>query len=140
MPFARIRDIRMYYERGGNAGSGRRLLWINGSGGDLRQRLADALEPAFRHCLTQRRLARKMTVDGAVADIERPCDVDDRRFGEPVTAQHVLGDFEDALGCQNHGLIHACTISASAGCALIWIGLAVAVAGSAPNRAAWASR
>jgi 3-oxoadipate enol-lactonase len=37
MPFASIRDIRMYYELGGNPQSGRRLLWINGSGGDLRQ-------------------------------------------------------------------------------------------------------
>ena len=37
MPFASIRDIRMYYERGGNAESDRRLLIINGSGGDLRE-------------------------------------------------------------------------------------------------------
>jgi 3-oxoadipate enol-lactonase len=37
MPFAPIRDIQMYYERGGNAASEQRLLFINGSGGDLRQ-------------------------------------------------------------------------------------------------------
>ena len=33
MPFAQIRDIRMYYER---QGSGPRLLYISGTGGDLR--------------------------------------------------------------------------------------------------------
>jgi 3-oxoadipate enol-lactonase len=43
MPFAPVRAIRLYYELGGNAGSGRRLLYISGSGGDLREppRLAD---------------------------------------------------------------------------------------------------
>ncbi len=35
MPFAVVRDIRMYYEI---HGTGRRLLYIGGSGGDLRQR------------------------------------------------------------------------------------------------------
>jgi 3-oxoadipate enol-lactonase len=35
MPFADVRDIRVYYER---AGSGPRLLFISGSGGDLRRR------------------------------------------------------------------------------------------------------
>lgn len=38
MPFATIRDIRMYYERGGDPSSGRRLLLVNGTGGDLRQK------------------------------------------------------------------------------------------------------
>jgi 3-oxoadipate enol-lactonase len=38
VPFASLRDIRMYYERGGNAQSGRRLLLVNGSGRDLRQK------------------------------------------------------------------------------------------------------
>ncbi len=38
MPFATIRDIRMYYERAGNPECGRRLLVINGTGGDLRQK------------------------------------------------------------------------------------------------------
>lgn len=37
MPFAPIRNIRMYYEMAGNAESGRRLLLVNGSGRDLRQ-------------------------------------------------------------------------------------------------------
>ena len=37
MPFAPIRDIRMYYELGGDPTSGRRLLLVGGSGGDLRQ-------------------------------------------------------------------------------------------------------
>lgn len=35
MPFARVGDIELYYER---AGSGRRLLFVGGSGGDLRQK------------------------------------------------------------------------------------------------------
>jgi 3-oxoadipate enol-lactonase len=38
MPFAEIRGIRIYFERGGNPASGRRLLLVNGSGGDLRQK------------------------------------------------------------------------------------------------------
>ncbi len=38
MPFASIRGLRMYYERGGNRESTRRLLLISGSGGDLRHR------------------------------------------------------------------------------------------------------
>ncbi|MGI9590481.1 MAG: alpha/beta fold hydrolase, partial [Myxococcota bacterium] len=38
MPFASIRGIRLYYKRGGNAGSGRRLLLVSGSGRDLRQK------------------------------------------------------------------------------------------------------
>ena len=38
MPFVSVRDIRMYYERGGNPQSDRRLLLINGSGGDLRHK------------------------------------------------------------------------------------------------------
>ena len=38
MPFASVRDIRMYFERGGNPDSGRRLLLVNGSGGDLRHK------------------------------------------------------------------------------------------------------
>ncbi|MCZ6783837.1 MAG: alpha/beta hydrolase, partial [Proteobacteria bacterium] len=38
MPFASVHGIRMYYERGGNTGSTRRLLLIGGSGGDLRQK------------------------------------------------------------------------------------------------------
>lgn len=35
MPFVMVRDIRLYYER---AGSGPKLLYINGTGGDLRRK------------------------------------------------------------------------------------------------------
>jgi pimeloyl-ACP methyl ester carboxylesterase len=35
VPFADLSDIRLYYERGGDAG-GPPLLFINGTGGDLR--------------------------------------------------------------------------------------------------------
>jgi 3-oxoadipate enol-lactonase len=35
MPFIRVRDLHMYYER---AGTGPRLLYISGTGGDLRRR------------------------------------------------------------------------------------------------------
>src|SRR5215471_13601361 len=35
MPFVRVGDLRMYYELGGN---GPRVLFINGTGGDLRAR------------------------------------------------------------------------------------------------------
>ncbi|MCA1553157.1 MAG: alpha/beta hydrolase [Chloroflexi bacterium] len=35
MPFIQIRDLQMYYERGG---SGARLLYISGTGGDLRRK------------------------------------------------------------------------------------------------------
>lgn len=45
MPFASVRGIRLYYELGGNAGSGRRLLFINGSGTDLRQIPSPAAGP-----------------------------------------------------------------------------------------------
>jgi 3-oxoadipate enol-lactonase len=48
MPFASLRGIRLYYELGGNAGSGRRLLFINGSGGDLRQIPSPAEGPLGR--------------------------------------------------------------------------------------------
>jgi 3-oxoadipate enol-lactonase len=37
MPYARIRDIQMYYELGGSRSPARRLLYVSGSGGDLRQ-------------------------------------------------------------------------------------------------------
>lgn len=36
MAFASVGGIRLYYEIGGDAGSGRRLLFLNGSGADLR--------------------------------------------------------------------------------------------------------
>ncbi len=46
MPFAQIRGIRMYYER---AGSGRPLLFINGSMGDLRVKPGPFEGPLGRH-------------------------------------------------------------------------------------------
>src|SRR5260221_12099633 len=44
----------------------------------LLKRRVDTVEPAFRHRVAQRSLARKMTVDAAVTDIERTGDIDDR--------------------------------------------------------------
>ena len=46
MPFAQIRDLRMYYER---AGSGRPLLFLHGSGGDLRVRPGPFEGPLGKH-------------------------------------------------------------------------------------------
>ena len=45
MPFAKLRDIQLYYELGGNAESGKRLLFISGSGSDLRQAPSPAESP-----------------------------------------------------------------------------------------------
>jgi 3-oxoadipate enol-lactonase len=51
VPFAPVRGIRLYYERGGDPASRRRVLCISGTGGDLRQKpslldgpLADGLD------------------------------------------------------------------------------------------------
>lgn len=38
MPFAPIRDLNLYFERGGNRDSDRRLLMLSASGSDLRQK------------------------------------------------------------------------------------------------------
>ena len=46
MPFAPIRDLEMYYER---AGAGPRLLFLNGSGGDLRVRPGPFQGPLGEH-------------------------------------------------------------------------------------------
>ncbi|MAE96613.1 MAG: alpha/beta hydrolase [Deltaproteobacteria bacterium] len=46
MPFATIRGIRMYYER---AGSGRPVLFLNGSQGDLRMRPGPFEGPVGQH-------------------------------------------------------------------------------------------
>ena len=54
-----------------------------------------------------------MPVNAAVADIERAGDVDYSRLGEPVAAQHVLGDFENALRGQNNCFIHMRTVCLS---------------------------
>jgi len=48
MPFAAVRGIRLYYELGGDAASGRRLLFVNGSGGDLRTMPSPAAGPLGR--------------------------------------------------------------------------------------------
>ena len=46
MPFVPVRDIRMYYEI---LGTGRRLLYIGGSGGDLRQKPSIFDSPLAHH-------------------------------------------------------------------------------------------
>ena len=46
MPFVRVGDIEVYYERGG---SGPRLLFISGTGGDLRRRPSVFERPIARH-------------------------------------------------------------------------------------------
>ncbi len=46
MPFAKVRDLDMYYER---AGSGAPLLFISGSGGDLRVKPSAMDGPLARH-------------------------------------------------------------------------------------------
>ena len=54
-----------------------------------------------------------MTVDAAVADIERPGDVDHRGLRQTEAAQHVFRDLENSLGGQNHSFVHACTFCLS---------------------------
>ncbi len=54
-----------------------------------------------------------MTVDAAVADIERTRDIDDRGFRQPEATQHVLGDLENSLWGQNQCFVHARTICLS---------------------------
>lgn len=46
MAFAQVRDLQMYYER---AGSGAPLLFISGSGGDLRVKPNQMMSPLARH-------------------------------------------------------------------------------------------
>ncbi len=45
MPFADVRNVRLYYELDGNRNGGRRLLFISGSGGDLRHAPGPASGP-----------------------------------------------------------------------------------------------
>ena len=47
MPFVSVRDIRMYYEIRGN---GPRLLFISGTGGDLRRSPNAFDSPLPKHC------------------------------------------------------------------------------------------
>ena len=56
-----------------------------------------------------------MPIDAAVADIERPGNVDNRGLRQPEAAQHVFGDLENSLGGQNHNFIHARTFCLSSG-------------------------
>ena len=51
-----------------------------------------------------------MTVDAAVAHIERTGNVHHRRLRQTETAQHVLGDLENSLRGQNNVLVHARTV------------------------------
>ena len=48
MPFAEVNDIELYYEQAGNAESGRKLLFISGSGSDLRSAPSPAAGPLGR--------------------------------------------------------------------------------------------
>ena len=68
------------------------------SAADRGQRLGDAGQPALGDRVAQRRLAREVPVDAAVADAERAGDVDHGRLGGPVAAQDVLGRLQDPLG------------------------------------------
>src|SRR5712664_1617413 len=86
---------------------------------DLLKRRVGAVEPALRHGLAQRSLARKMTIDAAVAHIERTGNIHDRGLGQPEATQHILGDFENSLGGQDHYFVHARTAYFSLPCAAI---------------------
>src|SRR6478672_9881771 len=54
---------------------------------NLLKRRVGAIEPALGHRFTQRSLARKMTIDAAMADIERAGYIDDRSLRQPEAAQ-----------------------------------------------------
>src|ERR1700688_2439121 len=68
------------------------------------------VEPALCNGLAQRRVARKMPVDAAVADIERAGDVDHGGLGEAKAAQHILGGLENTLRSQNDTFVHASSV------------------------------
>ncbi len=51
-----------------------------------------------------------MTVDAAVAHIERTGNIHDSGFRQPEASQHVLGDLENSLRGQNHCFVHARTV------------------------------
>ena len=68
MPYSGDTDVRLYYER---AGAGERLLFIGGSGGDLRQK-PGVLEGPFAKgfdvlCFDQRGLGRSERPPGPYA-------------------------------------------------------------------------
>ena len=50
-----------------------------------------------------------MSVDAAVADIERPGDIHYSCLRQPVAPQNVLGYLQNPLGGQNHDFVHART-------------------------------
>jgi len=77
---------------------------------NLSKRHVDPVEPALGHGLAQRRLAREMTVNAAVAHIERAGDIHHRGLRQPKAAQHVLGHLENTLRRQNHILVHRRTV------------------------------
>jgi len=85
VPFVSVRDIRMYYERGGNPDSDRRLLLVNGSGGDLRHK------PGI--------------LEGALAEEFDLLAFDQRGLGqtEKPDRSYTMADYaEDALGLLDH--------------------------------------
>ncbi len=75
-------------------------------GDDLGERYSDALEPAFGHRVAQCRLAGEVPVDRAVADAERPGDVDHGGLRRPEAGQRLFGGIEDAVGRQAAGVGH----------------------------------
>ena len=50
-----------------------------------------------------------MAVDAAVADIEGARNIHHGGLGQPVAAQHVLGNLQNPFGGQNHDFVHART-------------------------------
>ncbi len=75
-------------------------------GDDLGERYSDALQPAFGHCIAQCHLAGEVPVDRAVADAERPGDVDHGGLRRPEAGQRLFGGIEDAVGRQAAGVGH----------------------------------
>ncbi len=68
-----------------------------------------------------------MTIDAAMADIERTGDIHHRGFRQPEPAQHVLGDLENSLRGQNHRFVHARTVCFSLSDMAGWIVITVPV-------------
>src|SRR5580658_7086835 len=61
-----------------------------------------------------------MTIDAAVADIERTRHIHNGRLRQSETAQHVLGDFENSLRRQYDGFVHGRTVCLSLSSIPIW--------------------
>ena len=62
------------------------------------ERNGDAGEPALRHGIAKRRLAREVAVDAAVADAERAGNVHHRGLGQAIPGQGLFGGVENAVG------------------------------------------